>query len=152
MLQPALTKAKPAVLEVVFTAPAAPGTYRERLTITTGHSARPRVSLPVVLCVSDAVTITPDRLDFGRVPRGQAVSRTLKITTGPEAKLKSASARPDVLKIDLGALDEKGAIPVRVTTKPDAPYGPLAGEVRLEFTGPQDCTLTVPFTAYVAEP
>ena len=152
VLQPALTQAKPAVLEVVFTAPAAPGTHRERLDITTGHSARPRVSLPVVLCVSDSVTITPDRLDFGRVPRGTSVTRTLKITTGPEAKLKSAAARPEVLKIDLGVSDDQGAIPARLTLKKDAPYGPLAGEVRLQFAGLDDYTLTVPFAAYVGEP
>ena len=152
VLEPTLTKARPAVLEVVFTAPAKPGTHRERLTITTGHSPRPRVSLPVVLCVSDSVTITPDRLDFGRLTRGQTVSRTLKIDTGPTTKLKSAAARPEVLKIDLGLPDDQRAIPARLTLKKDAPYGPLAGEVRLEFTSPEDYTFAVPFTAYVAEP
>ena len=81
-----------------------------------------------------------------------AVSRTLKIEPGPEAKLKSAAARPEVLKIDLGVSDDQGAIPARLTLKKDAPYGPLAGEVRLEFTSPEDYTFAVPFTAYVAEP
>ena len=151
VLEPTLTKARPAVLEVVFTAPAKLGTHRERLTITTGHSPRPRASLPVVLCVSDAVTITPDRLDFGRVTRGQTVSRTLKIETGPETRLRSAAVRPDVLELDLSLPDDQGASPARLTLKKDAPYGPLAGELRLEFIGPEDYTLTVPFTAYVAE-
>jgi len=151
VLEPTHTKARPAVLEVVFTAPAKPGTHRERLTITTGYSARPRVSLPVVLCVSDSVTITPGRLDFGRLTRGQAVSRTLKIEPGATTKLKSATARPEVLKIDLGLSDDQGAIPARLTLKKDAPYGPLAGELRLQFIGLQDYTLTVPFTGYVAE-
>ena len=81
-----------------------------------------------------------------------AVSRTLKITTGPATKLKSAAARPEVLKIDLGLPDDQGAIPARLTLNKEAPYGPLAGEVRLEFIGLQDYTLTVPFTGYVAEP
>ena len=57
-----------------------------------------------------------------------------------------------MLKIDLGVSDDQGAIPARLTLKKDAPYGPLAGELRLEFIGPEDYTLTVPFTAYVAEP
>jgi len=56
-----------------------------------------------------------------------------------------------VLKIDLGVSDDQGAIPVRLTLNPDAPYGPLAGEVRLECIGLQGYTLTVPFAAYVAE-
>ena len=151
VLEPTLTKASPAVLEVVFTAPAKPGTHRGRLTITTGYSARPRVSLPVVLCVSDSVTITPGRLDFGRVARGQTVSRTLKIHTGPDTKLRSAAVRPDVLELDLGLPDDQGASPARLTLKKDAPYGPLAGELRLEFIGPEEYMATVPFTGYVAE-
>ena len=61
-------------------------------------------------------------------------------------------SRPDVLKIDPGLPDDQGAIPARLTLKKDAPYGPLAGELRLQFIGCQDYTLTVPFTAYVAEP
>ena len=128
----------------------------------------------MTLCVSDSVTITPDRLHFGRATRGQAVSgktgtgsseaqrrractrfsavsRTLTITTGPDTRLKSAAARPEVLKIDLGVSDDQGAIPARLTLKPDVPYGPLAGEVRLEFIGQENYMLTVPFTAYVAE-
>ena len=56
-----------------------------------------------------------------------------------------------MLKIDPGLPDDQGAIPARLTLKKDAPYGPLAGEVRLEFTGPADYTLAVPFTAYVTE-
>ena len=152
VLEPTLTKARPAVVEVVFTAPAKPGTHRGRLTVTTGYSPRPRVSLPVTLCVSDSATITPDRLDFGRATRGQTVSRTLKIDTGAVTKLRSAAARPEVLKIDLGLSDGHGATAARLTLKKGAPYGPLAGELRLEFTGPQDYMLTVPFTGYVAEP
>ena len=56
-----------------------------------------------------------------------------------------------MLKIDLAPPDDQGAIPARLTLKKDAPYGPLAGEVRLEFIGPEDYTLTAPFTGYVAE-
>ena len=81
-----------------------------------------------------------------------AVSRTLKITTGPATKLKSAAARPEVLKIDLGLPDDQDTSLARLTLKNDAPYGPLAGELRLEFIGQEDYTLTVPFTGYVAEP
>ena len=47
--------------------------------------------------------------------------------------------------------ENQGAIPARLTLKKDAPYGPLAGEVRLQFAAPEDYTLTVPFAAYVAE-
>ena len=75
----------------------------------------------------------------------------LRITTGPVTKLKSAAARPEVLKIDLGLSDDQGAIPATLTLKKDAPYGPLAGEVRLGFTSSGDYTLAVPFMAYVAE-
>jgi len=57
-----------------------------------------------------------------------------------------------VLELDLGLPDDQGASPARLTLKEDAPYGPLAGEIRLEFTGREDYTLTVPFAAYVAEP
>ena len=76
----------------------------------------------------------------------------MAVPAAPSAKLRPAAARPAVLKIDLGVSDDQGAIPVRLTLKKDAPYGPLPGEVRLQFTGRQDYTLTVPFTAYVAEP
>ena len=55
-----------------------------------------------------------------------------------------------MLKIDLGLPDDQGASPARLTLNKDAPYGPLAGEVRLEFIGLQDYTLTIPFAAYVA--
>ena len=76
----------------------------------------------------------------------------MAVPAAPSAKLKSAAARPDVLKIDLGLSDDQGVIAARLSLKKDAPYGPLAGEVRLEFTGPQDYILTVPFSGYVAEP
>ena len=76
----------------------------------------------------------------------------MAVPAAPSAKLKSAAARPAVLELDLGLSDDQGTIPARLTLKKDAPYGPLAGEVRLQFTGRQDYTLTVPFTAYVAEP
>ena len=56
-----------------------------------------------------------------------------------------------MLKIDLPPSDDQGAIPACLTLKKDAPYGPLAGEVRLEFTGPQAYTFAIPFTGYVAE-
>ena len=65
-----------------------------------------------------------------------------------------------MLKIDLGLPGDRGAIPARfelsafsfeLSAFPSAPYGPLAGEVRLEFTGQEDYTLSVPFTGYVAE-
>ena len=56
-----------------------------------------------------------------------------------------------MLKIDLGLPDDQGASPARLTLD-DAPYGPLAGELRLQFIGLQDYTLTVPFAGYVAEP
>ena len=57
-----------------------------------------------------------------------------------------------MLKIGLGLSDDPGTIPARLTLNKDAPYGPLAGELRLEFIGQEDYMVTVPFTAYVAEP
>ena len=66
-----------------------------------------------------------------------------------------------MLNINLGLPYDQAAIPIRfelsafsfpVSALPSPPYGPLAGELRLEFTGQKNYTLTVPFTGYVAEP
>ena len=129
--------------------PAQPGTHRGSLTITTAHAGKPSIRLSVVLCVTQAVTVTPDRLDFGRFSYGQTPSRTLTVKAAPGTKLQAATAKPNVLDIELGAAEAQGAVSVKVTVKTDAPPGPFSGELRLQLAGREEAALAVPFEGEV---
>ncbi|MDY7011840.1 MAG: DUF1573 domain-containing protein, partial [Planctomycetota bacterium] len=151
VIKPILKKDTPAVLEVEFKAPSKPGTYRNSLSITTGHSAQSTVRLPVTLCVSRTISVKPDRLDFGRLVKGENVKRSLNVKAGAGTELKSVVARPEVLDVKVGPADTEGSIAVDLTVIKEVRYGKLAGEIRLEFIGEEQSTLTVPFAGYIIE-
>jgi len=151
VVQPALSKATPAILEVVARAPAQAGTYRQDLSIATGGEKKPTVCLPVVLSVSASASVSPQEVDFGRFIGGAAAAREVRLKLGEGLRLKAATARPDVLDIRPGLVDVQGALPIRLAPKPGAAYGPLRGQLRLQIDGREKCTLTVPFAGYVAD-
>jgi len=151
---------KDGVAEVAVRAPDRPGLYRPRLAITTALPDRPTISVAVVFTVSATAAVTPARIDFGRFGRGQQPKRTLHVTPGPGVSVQSAIPHPLVLNVTiLGKKGKKGAehlippgqIAVTVSPKPQAPYGPLDGELRIRLDGAEPNTLVVPFTGYVAE-
>ena len=136
----------------MFKAPSKPGTCGNTLTITTGHPAVPTLHLPVMLCVSQAVTVSPDRLDFGRVARAAGVSRALKLKLEPGTDLKAVTAQPKIPKIlEVTTRPADAVVHVDVRLKEDAPYGPLTGRIALQIAGREQCTLTIPFAGYIAD-
>ena len=151
IVTPAVAAGEDGVVEVTIRAPVEPGLYRHNLSITTALPDRPTVNLPVVFAVSAAADVAPDRIDFGRFPRGQRPRRSLRVTAGPGTSVQAAVPHPIVLDVTIAPPEEAGGVTVTVSPKPEAPYGPLDGELRIHLDGAEPNTLVVPFTGYVAE-
>ncbi|HUT60429.1 MAG TPA: DUF1573 domain-containing protein [Phycisphaerae bacterium] len=149
VIETAVSKGRPAKLEVEFTAPSQPGTYRGSLTITTAHAGKPNIHLPVVLCVTRAVTVTPDRLDFGRFAHGNTPSTTIMVKTAPGTKLQAVTTKSKLVDVELGPADTEGAVPVKVSARKDTPPGPFSGELQLRLAGQEEAALPVPFEGQV---
>jgi len=151
VIQPEVGPGKAAELEVAMTAPARPGTYRYALNVNTASQDVPAVRVPVVVSVSDAATVEPEVVDFGRMARGSQPTRELRVSVQPGTRLESVSARPAVLDVDRpsGPLDGGGSI----VLKPNGgiPFGPVRGELALKLAGDETSVLTIPFRAYVTE-
>ena len=117
----------------------------------TGHNPTPSLRLYLLVNASDTVAVSPDRLDFGRFARGQAVSRTAKVLIASGSSLKGASTTLQAVEAQIGPPDDQGNVPVTLTVGPDVPFGPMSGELRLQIHGQEGYMLTVPFSGFVAE-
>ena len=102
----------------------------------------------MILCVSDAVSVSPEAIEFRSFPKGQAAGKTIEVRCSPGTRLKTVSAKPDMLAVAAGDSNTE-IIPVRVAAKQDLPPGPFAGEVQIELTGHERASLAVPFTGEV---
>ena len=143
--KPEAAKDAPAAMEVEFKAPSKPGTYRGSLAITTVGPESITLTLPVVACVSDSVTITPAAVDFGAIQKGQPAEEVLEVKCRSGTRLQAATTRTDTATVTIGSGDASHPIPVRLAIKPDAPLGPFAAEIRIEFAGADQFELVVPF-------
>ena len=105
--------------------------------------------LPVILCVSENVLISPEQVDFGRFTKGESVKKSLKVKTLAGTRIKTIFANPKVLDITVGSADDEGFVNVSLSVGKEVDYGRLEGEIRLEFEGDKKGTLTLPFSGYV---
>ena len=151
LVLPEVSRPAPAELDVAMTAPAKPGTYRYSLTIATALKDAPAIRVPVLESVSNAATVAPDVVDFGRMVKGSQVTRELRLTLQPGTRLESITAKPAV--VDAAPAQASGDGSTTIVLHPNAviPFGPARGELAISLAGAETCVLAVPFRAYVAE-
>lgn len=147
VVRPAVTPDAPGLIEVNWKAPQQPGTYRQELTIATSHEKASQLRLPVVICVSDTATITPQTLEFGKVTRGDHSPRQLKVQCSEGASVKSATAS---VKGTQAQLSPDGQT-IQVTLSDQIDFGPFDGELKIDLAGKESCTLSVPMSGFVTE-
>ena len=75
----------------------------------------------------------------------------LKVKTVAGTKLKAVAAHLKVLDVVVGSADGEGLVTVALSVGKEVRYGRFEGEIRLEFTGEETGTLTVPFAGYAVE-
>ena len=128
VVQPRIAQSVPGELEVEFRAPDEPGTYRQRIQVATG--AAERVTIPVILCVS-LVKVTPACVDIGQVAPASPLVQALTVALPDGFTLKSASATPRHLEARIDQPPAPAKPTIRLGLQPNAPFGPIHGEVRM---------------------
>jgi len=151
VIQPEVRPDKAAELGVTLTAPARPGTHRYALTVTTASKDVPAIRVPVVVSVSNAATVEPEAIDFGRIAKGARVTRELRVTVRPGTRLESVTAKPAVVDAAAAPVSSDGVSSIAVKPNGSIPFGPVCGEIVLKLVGDETSVLTIPFRAYVTE-
>ena len=151
VVEPVISQADAAVVEVTAKAPAQPGVYRWNLSVSTSSQKWPTVHLPVVVSVSEEASVSPPEVDFGRFVRGHETAKTMELSLANGTKLKTVTARPPVLDVNAPVHAANATGTVELRPRKEIPFGPIQGELHLTLEGGEKTELVVPFHGYACE-
>lgn len=133
--------------------------FRETGTVFTNDPAQREITFTVTGQVLTAYLVSPSEIDFGKVPKAQAVTRTVELWSEDSADLTiqgvSASADRFSTQVEAFSAQElearraKAGFRVHVTLRPGGATGPLQAKLVITTSHPQRPTAEVSLQGHV---
>jgi hypothetical protein len=111
------------------------GPVRKTVTLVTNDPGSPKTLIVITAFVRAIVAVTPDELDFGRVPRGTSPAQTvtLRAAAVDTFKVLEVNVPEQTFSTELAreATADSTFYHLKITIRPDAPVGTFASTARV---------------------
>jgi hypothetical protein len=136
--------------EVVVTNTTSCGTVAGFITLHTDDGLRPRIRVPVTVCLLGRIAVEPDVVAFGPTLAGDHLRQTVRVycREGKEFGLAGAESSVPELEPEIEQVDPS-TYEIRVRVKEDASAGRVTGSLFLETDCPDEPPIEVRVTGYV---
>ena len=120
-------------IKVTYSSGKRKGTQSKSISVLTNDPANKNVSLKVTGIVKEAVVCKPDRLNFGKIVRGDTPTQQVTVTPGEgeKVKIRNVKSLSEYLTTDFSKNPEGEGYVVRVTLSPEAPRGRLNSQLKI---------------------
>ncbi|MBF0253662.1 MAG: DUF1573 domain-containing protein [Candidatus Omnitrophica bacterium] len=129
-------------VEVVLATAGKMGRETQSIVLYSNDPVHPEVRLILTGMVNTGITLEPEEVDFGKVPRGQEVQKTLKVLSRT-ADLKMTDYRATAPYIRVGPAGSSGGS-LLVTLGSDAPMGQIRQWIIIVTNEDQDPLYRIP--------
>ena len=139
-----------ALLKVTLDNSMPPGSFDDTIKITTN---RIPVQVPVFGTVTGDLSLEPAQVSFGIVPKGQDVTRILKLSNNGPKPVKVLDVTSSTPSVSASAEPVKDGKEYKITVvlKRGTPDGQLRGQLAIKTDDPEQASVEVPFYAIVGQ-
>jgi hypothetical protein len=139
-----------AMLKVELLPTMPPGPFDDSIKVVTN---RVPLQIDVFGTVTGDLSLDPQQVSFGIVPRGQDVVRILKLTNSSARDVKVLDIASSVPSVSASADPVKAGKEYRITVtlKRGTPEGQVRGQLAIKTDDPEQSSLNIPFYGIVGQ-